>query len=141
MLCTHLPTHAFPLPLPLPCPRRVNAATVVLYGAAISDPIALLSKVEGVWAIALALVGLILATLTTNIAANVVAPANAFVSLAPGRFTFAGGALLTSLLGLVIKPWRLVASTGDFFFKWLIGYSGALPGVCGGFEVCVKICL
>ena len=43
-------------------------------------------QVKGAWAIAGALVGLVLATLTTNIAANVVAPANAFVALAPSRF-------------------------------------------------------
>ena len=54
----------------------VHAATVVLFGSAISDPIALLSKIEGVWGIAAALVGLVLATLTTNLAANVVAPSN-----------------------------------------------------------------
>lgn len=66
-------------PALLPSPALMccaAAATVVLYGSAISDPIALLSKVEGAWGIAAALVGLILATLTTNIAANVVAPAN-----------------------------------------------------------------
>lgn len=49
---------------------------MVLFGSAISDPIALLSRIEGVWAIAAALVGLVLATLTTNLAANVVAPSN-----------------------------------------------------------------
>ena len=48
----------------------------MLFGSAISDPIALLSKIEGVWGIAAALVGLVLATLTTNLAANVVAPSN-----------------------------------------------------------------
>lgn len=54
----------------------LRTATVVLFGSAISDPIALLSRIEGVWAIAAALVGLVLATLTTNLAANVVAPSN-----------------------------------------------------------------
>jgi len=49
---------------------------VVLFGTAVSDPIALLSRVEGVWGIAAALVGLVLATITTNLAANCVAPAN-----------------------------------------------------------------
>jgi NCS1 family nucleobase:cation symporter-1 len=52
-----------------------------------------------------------LATLTTNIAANVVAPANAFVNLAPSRISFRAGALLTAVLGIVICPWRLIASS------------------------------
>jgi len=67
---------------------------------------------------------------TPQPAANVVAPANAFVALAPGRFTFAGGALLTSLLGLLIKPWRLIESTSSFF-GWLVGYSVVLGPIAG----------
>lgn len=50
------------------------------------------------------------ATLTTNIAANVVAPANAFVNVAPDRLSFNAGAVLTALIGLVIMPWKLVGS-------------------------------
>ena len=91
----------------------------MLYGTAISDPIALLAKVEGVAGIALALVGLVAATLTTNLAANVVAPVNALLALAPGRFTFGSGALLTSVAGLLIQPWRLIDSTSSFF-AWLV---------------------
>ena len=55
--------------------------------------------------------GLLVATLSTNIAANIVAPANALVNLAPGRISFKTGALLTSLAGILIMPWRLIAST------------------------------
>ncbi|KAI7840330.1 hypothetical protein COHA_006112 [Chlorella ohadii] len=108
----------------------VTSATVVLFGTAVSDPIALLSRVEGVWGIAAALVGLVLATITTNLAANCVAPANAFVAAAPGRFTFEGGALLTSVLGLLVKPWRLIANTSNFF-NWLVGYSVVLGPIAG----------
>lgn len=46
----------------------VTSATVVIFGEAISDPIALLGRIEGVLPIALSLLGLTLATLTTNIA-------------------------------------------------------------------------
>lgn len=109
------PSHTLP-PCNQPTPR---AATVVLFGRAISDPIALLGQVEGVWGIAAALVGLSLATLTTNLAANVVAPANAAVAAAPGRFTFVGGAVLTSVLGALVKPWRLIESTSAFY-SWLV---------------------
>lgn len=51
------------------------------------------------------------ATLTTNIAANVVAPANAFVNVAPNVMSFNTGALVTALLGIVIMPWKLVRAT------------------------------
>lgn len=92
---------------------------MVLFGQPVSDPIALLGRVEGAWGIAAALVGLSLATLTTNLAANVVAPANAAVAAAPGRVSFVGGALLTSVLGAAVKPWRLIESTSAFY-SWLV---------------------
>lgn len=47
----------------------------------------------------------------------------AFVAAAPGRFTFEGGALLTSVLGLLVKPWRLIANTSNFF-NWLVSGGG-----------------
>jgi cytosine/uracil/thiamine/allantoin permease len=55
--------------------------------------------------------GLVLATLSTNIAANVVAPANALVNLNPERIGFAAGGLAASLVGVLVMPWRLIAST------------------------------
>ncbi|GAQ82450.1 allantoin permease [Klebsormidium nitens] len=112
----------------------VTSATVVIFGEAISDPIALLGRIEGVLPIALSLLGLTLATLTTNIAANVVAPANALVNLDPTRFSFRAGGLLTAVLGFVLAPWRLISSTQGFIFTWLIGYS-ALLGPVGGIVI------
>lgn len=56
--------------------------------------------------------GLVLATLSTNIAANIVAPANALVNVAPRRISFLGGALASCLAALFLQPWRLV-DTGE----------------------------
>jgi NCS1 family nucleobase:cation symporter-1 len=61
----------------------VTSATVVMYGAPVVDPVQLLGKMQGLVPICLSLFGLMWATLTTNIAANVVAPANAFVNMNP----------------------------------------------------------
>lgn len=72
-----------------------------------------------------------MATITTNIAANVVAPANALVNLSPSIFTFRRGALLTALLGILFQPWRLLNSSESFVYTWLVGYS-ALLGPIGG---------
>ena len=62
--------------------------------------------------------GLIMATLSTNIAANVVPVANALVNLAPQRISFAAGGVIASLVGIVIQPWRLVADTQGFIYTW-----------------------
>lgn len=109
----------------------VTSATVVIFGQAISDPIQLLARIDGFFPILLSLVGVILATLTTNIAANVVAPANALVNLSPKLFSFRKGGLLTALIGILLQPWRLIQSSQGFIFTWLIGYS-ALLGPVGG---------
>ncbi|CAN0926232.1 Purine-uracil permease NCS1 [Linum grandiflorum] len=109
----------------------VTSSTKVIFGRVISNPIELLEQIGGVWTMVLAIVGISLATVTTNIAANVVAPANALVNLSPSLFTFRRGALLTALLGILFQPWRLLQSSESFVYTWLVGYS-ALMGPIGG---------
>jgi NCS1 family nucleobase:cation symporter-1 len=111
----------------------VTSATVVMYGRAISDPIALLGTLRGAAPLTAGLAGLILATLTTNVAANVVAPATALVAINP-RLSFRAAALATAALGAVIQPWRLVASAGAFF-SWLTA-STLLLAPAWGVVVC-----
>ncbi|KAK6244629.1 hypothetical protein QUC31_011038 [Theobroma cacao] len=109
----------------------VTSSTEVIFGHVISSPIQLLGQIGGFATKILAILGISLATLTTNIAANVVAPANALVNLSPSKFTFRRGALLTALLGIAFQPWRLLKSSESFVYTWLVGYS-ALLGPIGG---------
>ncbi|XP_020085393.1 purine-uracil permease NCS1-like [Ananas comosus] len=110
----------------------ITSSTEVIFGRVISDPIQLLGRIGGGLPTTLvAIFGISLATITTNIAANVVAPANALVNLSPRRFTFARGALVTALLGIAFQPWRLLSSSESFVYTWLLGYS-ALMGPIGG---------
>ncbi|CAM8962998.1 unnamed protein product [Rhodiola kirilowii] len=109
----------------------ITSSTAVIFGRVISSPIQLLGEIGGLGTIILAIIGISLATITTNIAANVVAPANALVNLSPSKFTFRRGALLTALLGIAFQPWRLLKSSESFVYTWLVGYS-ALLGPIGG---------
>jgi NCS1 family nucleobase:cation symporter-1 len=109
----------------------VTSATVVIYGSAIWDPVQLLTKFENHAVLIVAMLSLCLATLATNIAANVVSPANDFAHLKPKWISFRIGGLITGVIGLVIQPWRLVANAGVYINTWLIGYS-LLLGACGG---------
>lgn len=109
----------------------VTSSTTVIFGHLISNPIQLLGEIGGFLTMILAIVGISLATITTNIAANVVAPANALVNLSPSFFTFRKGALLTAILGIVCQPWRLLKSSESFVYTWLVGYA-ALLGPIGG---------
>ena len=99
------------------------------------DPVALLGRFEGQdVVIVLAMFALAIATLTTNIAANVVSPANDFSNLAPRTIGFRAGGLITAFLGIAIMPWKLIATTQGYIFTWLIGYS-ALLGPIGGIMI------
>src|SRR3989475_6596100 len=109
----------------------VTNATLVIFGTRIADPVALLARIGGPLMIMLSMAGLIVATLTTNIAANIVAPANAFSNIAPHRITFKQGAMITAVIGIVMMPWRLYNDAAAYIFTWLIGYGALLGPVAG----------
>ena len=109
----------------------VTSATVVIYGEPVWDPTVLAGKMGGGFSVFIALLALAIATLSTNIAANVVSPANAIINVAPQKFTFQLGGYVTAAIGLVIMPWKLIESPDGYIFTWLIGYS-ALLGPIGG---------
>lgn len=109
----------------------VTSATIVIYGHAIWDPVELLAKFDHGVVLIVAMFALCLATLATNIAANVVSPANDFAHLAPKRISFRTGGLITGVIGIVIQPWKLIADPTGYIFRWLIAYSSLLGAVGG----------
>jgi NCS1 family nucleobase:cation symporter-1 len=111
----------------------VTSASSIIFGETIWDPVALLSRLGNPAVILVSLFALLIATLTTNVAANVVAPANGFANLWPARITFPVGGLITGLIGVAIMPWKLLTDYGTYIFGWLVGYSGALGPIAGIF--------
>jgi nucleobase:cation symporter-1, NCS1 family len=109
----------------------VTSATVVVFGAAIWDPVAVLSRLGNPIAVVIAMIALLLATLNVNVAANVVSPANDFSNLYPRRISFKMGGVITCLLGLLMQPWKLMANYGTYIIGWLVGYSGFLGPIAG----------
>lgn len=109
----------------------VTSATIVIYGKEIWDPVQLLRKFDNHVVLAVAMVSLCLATLATNIAANVVSPANDFAHLNPKGISFRLGGLITGVIGILMMPWLLYNDPKGYIFKWLIAYS-ALLGAVGG---------
>ncbi|QQE76316.1 NCS1 family nucleobase:cation symporter-1 [Brevibacillus composti] len=108
----------------------VASATVVIYGEAIWDPAAVLAKFSP-FAIFLGTIGIILATLTTNVAANVVAPARAIENLAPRKMTFGAGAIITGVAALAMQPWYILDNFGNYIFLWLGTYAALLGPIDG----------
>lgn len=95
------------------------------------DPVALMARFRSPFLIFLSMLVFAVATLTTNIAANVVAPANSFANLAPSRISFRTGGYITGVLGIVMMPWKLLENVGAYLFVWLIGYGTLLGPIAG----------
>jgi NCS1 family nucleobase:cation symporter-1 len=112
----------------------VTSATTIIYGQTIWDPVDVLTRFKNPVVLVVAMLALCIATLATNIAANVVSPANDFSHLAPHRISFRIGGLITGLVGIVMMPWKLVADPSGYIFTWLVGYS-ALLGPIGGIMI------
>lgn len=113
----------------------VTSATLLIYGRPIPDPVELMRQFDSVTVILFATLVIFAAQLTTNMAANVVSPSNDFSNLNPKRISYVTGGLITALIGIVMMPWKLMASVGAYIFTWLIGYSG-LMGAIAGILIC-----
>lgn len=109
----------------------VTSASAIIFGEQIWDPVALIARFQQPLVALVALVALLIATLTTNVAANVVSPANDFANLAPSRISFRTGGLITGFIGIAMMPWKLLASANAYVFGWLVGYSALLGPVAG----------
>src|SRR3954454_23477317 len=110
----------------------VTSASTVIFGEPVWDPVRLLSRMEHPIVVLVALFAVLIATLTTNVAANVVAPANGFANLWPRRINFARGGIITVIVGTAIMPWRLLEDA-DRYMGWLVAYSGFLGLIAGIF--------
>jgi nucleobase:cation symporter-1, NCS1 family len=109
----------------------VTSATFVIFGKTIWDPVVVLSQFSNPIVLILAMLGLCIATLATNIAANIVGPANDFANLYPGKISFKTGAIITGVLGILMQPWKLVADPSHYMELWLTSYSSLLGAVAG----------
>ena len=110
----------------------VTAATIVVFGKAIWDPVEVSTRVAGGIPILLivAMIVIVIAQISTNMAANVVSPSFDFSNLAPKYISFRTGGIITAILGIVSFPWVLFNTVGAYIFTWLVGY-GSLLGAIG----------
>lgn len=109
----------------------VTSASAIIYGSPEWDPVELAGKFENKIMVSFAMIGIIISTLATNIAANIVSPANDFSNLSPRKINFRLGGYITGIIGVLIFPWKLMADPTGYIFTWLIAYSSLL-GPIGG---------
>jgi cytosine/uracil/thiamine/allantoin permease len=109
------------------CAAAINFDDVLVAGDAPWDPVSLLARFDSPAVVVVSQLFMLVATLSTNIAANVIAPANAFSNLYPKKISFRMGGLLTGLAGIALCPWLLL----DEISAILIFVSGLLGPVLG----------
>src|SRR5687767_7081468 len=112
----------------------VTSATVIIYGNVIWDPLVLAGKFESKLLVSIAMIAVAISTLATNIAANIVSPANDFANLSPSKITFRTGGFVTGVIGILIFPWKLISDPTGYIYTWLIAYSSLL-GPIGGIMI------
>jgi nucleobase:cation symporter-1, NCS1 family len=108
-----------------------TSATIVVYGNAIWDPVALAAMFDNTVIVIIGLIMAILATMSCNVAANVVSPSYDFSNALPRLLTFRTAGLVTGVIGILIQPWRLISNPEIYIFVWLGFYGGVLASVAG----------
>ena len=109
----------------------ITSASAIIFGRIIWDPVLLIGEFSQPVVVAIAMFTVVVATLSVNIAANVVSPANDFANAFPRWITFRRGGLITGVIGILLQPWRLLADPSGYIFSWLLGYSGGLGSIAG----------
>ena len=118
----------------------LTAASMNLVGETLSDPINLIGRIDSPFWVVLAMLVIVLATISTNTAANIVSPTNVFQNVAPRIINENKGVLLTGVIGILIMSWELLKKIGwldtdvsleSLYSNWLIGYSSLLGPIAG----------
>ena len=113
----------------------ITSAAVIIYPRMpmtdLWDPVKLVAQFKAPAVIAVSMFTVVVATLAVNIAANVVSPANDFANAFPRWISFRTGGLMTGIIGIAMRPWRLLADPSGYIFEWLLGYSGGLGSIAG----------
>jgi NCS1 family nucleobase:cation symporter-1 len=109
----------------------VTSAAAVVYHTTIWDPVQLTTKFSNTAVVVIGLIMVVLATMSVNVAANVVSPSYDFSNASPRLVSFRVGGLITGVLGILIQPWRLLSDPHIYIFTWLGFYGGVLGTIAG----------
>ena len=90
----------------------MTAASAQIVGETVSDPITLIGKIDSPFWVVVSMIIIILATISTNTAANIVSPTNDFQNLAPRLISQKRGVLLTGCIGIALMSWELLKRMG-----------------------------
>ena len=108
-------------------------ATKLAYGQAMFDPTGVFYYVENKFVVFICAIGVAAATITTCVAANIVAPSNGFSNLKPTAISYKKGVVITCILAVFFSPWWIFGSGAAYVFTWLNNYGIILAPVAAIF--------
>ncbi|APZ43776.1 NCS1 family nucleobase:cation symporter-1 [Acidihalobacter ferrooxydans] len=108
----------------------VTSGTIIAFGKPIWDPVNLLKAINNPAITVLGGVTVIIATLSVNVAANIMPAAYDLVNLFPKKLTFIKAALLVLIIGLFFAPWYWFQNASTIFK--VLGMIGGLLGPVTG---------
>lgn len=108
---------------------QFGMSTLLVEGKAQFDPTAVFYYLDNKIMVFVGAIGVIMATITTCVAANVVAPANAIANISPSKLSYKKGVIITILMAFfVLQAWWIYGS-GGAYFNWLNAYGTVLAPV------------
>jgi NCS1 family nucleobase:cation symporter-1 len=107
------------------------SASALVYGTTFFNPVELVAQFGNPALILVSLFAVMLATLTTNVAANLVSPSYDFSNTFPKLISFRTGGIITAIIGVLIQPWYLFSNPDVYIFTWLGFYGGATGAIAG----------
>ena len=118
----------------------MTAASETLVGQTVADPVRLIGFIDSPFWVILAMLLIIVATISTNTASNIVSPTNDFQNIAPKLINQTRGVLMTGLVGVLLMGYDLLQKAGviaqgvsleQMYSNWLLGYSSLLGPIAG----------
>lgn len=101
----------------------ITSGSLAAYHQAIWNPVQLIVKFHNPVVVFVGSLILMVATLSINVAANLVSPAYDLSNVFPRMINFRRGALITLVVSFLMMPWRLLVNSGTI--DTILGATGA----------------
>lgn len=108
----------------------VTSATMIVYGKAFWNPVDLLIAIGNPWILMFGGATVVIATLSVNVAANILPACYDLANLFPRRLNFTRASLVVLIAGLCFAPWLWYRNAASIFHV-LIAIGGLLGPVTG----------
>lgn len=104
------------------------------------DVISVLYNIDSKIVVLITAIGVVIATVTTCVAANIVAPANGFSNVSPRKITYKKGVIISVLLAFfILQAWWIYGS-GSAYFTWMNAYGTILAPIAAIFIADYFVC-